>query len=42
MYPVEVAYLQEPTEDYVAEAVRVVWGLHMQVCLILHKLGLVH
>ncbi|KAF8610574.1 P-loop containing nucleoside triphosphate hydrolase protein [Ceratobasidium sp. AG-I] len=30
MYPVEVAYLQEPTEDYVAEAVRVVWGLHMQ------------
>lgn len=31
MYPVEVAYLQEPTEDYVAEAVRVIWGLHMQV-----------
>ena len=31
MYPVEVVYLQEPTEDYVAEAVRVVWGLHMQV-----------
>ncbi|KAB5596396.1 ATP-dependent RNA helicase [Ceratobasidium theobromae] len=30
MYPVEVAYLQEPTEDYVSEAVRVVWGLHMQ------------
>ncbi|KDN51841.1 hypothetical protein RSAG8_00390, partial [Rhizoctonia solani AG-8 WAC10335] len=30
MYPVEVAYLKEPTEDYVAEAVRVVWGLHMQ------------
>ncbi|KAG9122768.1 hypothetical protein FRC07_000710 [Ceratobasidium sp. 392] len=30
MYPVEVAYLQEPTEDYVSEAVRVVWGLHLQ------------
>ncbi|CAE7066938.1 unnamed protein product [Rhizoctonia solani] len=30
MYPVEVAYLKESTEDYVAEAVRVVWGLHMQ------------
>ncbi|GAB1517226.1 hypothetical protein RhiTH_000270 [Rhizoctonia solani] len=30
MYPVEVAYLKEPTEDYVSEAVRVVWGLHMQ------------
>lgn len=38
MYPVEVAYLQEPTEDYVSEAVRVVWGLHMQVKVVLTSL----
>lgn len=31
MFPVEVAYLQEPTSDYVREAVRVVWGIHQQV-----------
>jgi ATP-dependent RNA helicase DDX35 len=30
MYPVEIAYLSEPTEDYVKEAVRVVWNLHLQ------------
>ncbi|KAF8321627.1 P-loop containing nucleoside triphosphate hydrolase protein [Clavulina sp. PMI_390] len=30
MFPVEVAYLQEPTSDYVKEAVRVVWGIHLQ------------
>lgn len=34
MYPVEVAYLKEPTEDYVSEAVRVAWGLHMQASTI--------
>lgn len=31
MFPVEVAYLNEPTSDYVAEAVKVVWGIHSQV-----------
>jgi ATP-dependent RNA helicase DDX35 len=31
MFPVEVAYLSDPTPDYVLEAVKVVWGLHMQV-----------
>jgi ATP-dependent RNA helicase DDX35 len=31
MYPVEVAYLAEPTPDYVREAVRTIWGIHMQV-----------
>lgn len=30
MYPVEIAYLSTPAEDYVREAVRVVWNLHMQ------------
>jgi ATP-dependent RNA helicase DDX35 len=30
MYPVEIAYLSEPTEDYVKEAVKVVWNLHLQ------------
>jgi ATP-dependent RNA helicase DDX35 len=30
MYPVEIAHLSEPTEDYVREAVRVVWNLHLQ------------
>lgn len=31
MYPVEVAYLAEPTTDYVREAVRTIWGIHIQV-----------
>jgi len=30
VYPVEIAYLSEPTEDYVKEAVNVVWNLHLQ------------
>lgn len=30
MFPVEVAYLKEPTSDYVREAVNVVWGIHLQ------------
>lgn len=33
MFPVEVAYLNEPTSDYVAEAVKVVWGIHSQVSI---------
>ena len=32
MYPVEVAYLQEPTPDYVNKAAKTVWNIHMQVC----------
>ena len=31
MYPVEVAYLQEPTPDYVRKAAEVVWNLNLQV-----------
>lgn len=30
MYPVEVAYLQEPTPDYVRKAAETVWSIHMQ------------
>ncbi|KZV91608.1 P-loop containing nucleoside triphosphate hydrolase protein [Exidia glandulosa HHB12029] len=30
MFPVEAAYLKEPTPDYVREAVRVVWEIHLQ------------
>lgn len=31
MYPVEVAYLQQPTADYVRKAAETVWNIHMQV-----------
>ncbi|OBZ75771.1 putative ATP-dependent RNA helicase DHX35 [Grifola frondosa] len=30
MYPVQVAYLQEPTSDYVRKAAEVVWSIHLQ------------
>ncbi|GBE82564.1 Pre-mRNA-splicing factor ATP-dependent RNA helicase prp22 [Sparassis crispa] len=30
MYPVQVAYLQEPVSDYVRKAAEVVWNIHMQ------------
>ncbi|KAH7103787.1 P-loop containing nucleoside triphosphate hydrolase protein [Auriculariales sp. MPI-PUGE-AT-0066] len=30
MFPVEAAYLQESTSDYVREAVRCVWEIHLQ------------
>lgn len=30
MYPVEIAYLSEPTEDYVRKAVQTVWDLHLK------------
>ncbi|PSR75131.1 hypothetical protein PHLCEN_2v9316 [Hermanssonia centrifuga] len=30
MYPVEVAYLQEPSPDYVRKAAEVVWNIHLQ------------
>ncbi|KAJ3554582.1 hypothetical protein NM688_g3031 [Phlebia brevispora] len=29
MYPVEVAYLQEPTADYVRKAAETVWNIHL-------------
>jgi ATP-dependent RNA helicase DDX35 len=31
MYPVEVAYLQEPTPDYVRKAAETVWNINLQV-----------
>lgn len=31
MYPVEVAYLREPTSDYVRTAAEVVSSIHMRV-----------
>jgi ATP-dependent RNA helicase DDX35 len=33
MYPVEVAYLQEPTPDYVRKAAEVAWEINLQVSL---------
>ncbi|KAF9532436.1 P-loop containing nucleoside triphosphate hydrolase protein [Crepidotus variabilis] len=30
MYPVEIAYLQEPTPDYVQKAAEVVWNINLQ------------
>lgn len=33
MYPVEVAYLSEPTADYVQKAAEVVWNINLQVSL---------
>lgn len=41
MFPVEVAYLREPTSDYVREAVNVVWGIHLQVPHDINLLGVV-
>lgn len=34
MFPVEIAYLAEPTPDYVREAVRTIWSIHLQVCFV--------
>lgn len=31
MYPVEVAYLAEPTPDYVQKAAEVVWNINLRV-----------
>jgi len=31
MFPVEVAYLKEPTPDYVRKAAQVVWDINLQV-----------
>ncbi|KAG8977850.1 hypothetical protein FRC05_000378 [Tulasnella sp. 425] len=30
MFPVEIAYLKEPCSDYVMEAVRIVWEIHLR------------
>jgi hypothetical protein len=42
MYPVEVAYLQEPAPDYVRKAAEVVWNINLQVIthLLLDDIGL--
>lgn len=31
MYPVEVAYLQEPTADFVRKAAEVAWNINLRV-----------
>lgn len=31
MYPVQIAYLEDPTPDYVRKAAEIVWNLNMQV-----------
>jgi ATP-dependent RNA helicase DDX35 len=33
MYPVEVAYLQEPAPDYVRKAAEVAWNINLQVSI---------
>lgn len=33
MYPVEVAYLEEPTPDYVETAAEIAWRINLQVRL---------
>jgi ATP-dependent RNA helicase DDX35 len=30
MYPVEIAYLSQPAEDYVKEAVKTIWSLNLR------------
>lgn len=35
MYPVQVAYLQEPAPDYVQKATETIWNIHLQVTQIL-------
>lgn len=32
MYPVELAYLKEPTADYVKKAAETAWNINLQVC----------
>ncbi len=31
MYPVEVAYLEKPTPDYVMKSAEVAWNINLQV-----------
>lgn len=37
MYPVEIAYLEEPATDYVKTAVEVAWKVNLQVRLVIHN-----
>lgn len=39
MYPVEVAYLEEPTTDYIKMAVEVTWKINLQVRLVVLVCG---
>lgn len=32
MYPVQIAYTEEPVPNFVEKAAQVVWNIHMQVC----------
>ena len=34
MYPVEVAYLEEPTTDYIKMAAEVTWKINLQVRMV--------
>jgi len=36
MFPVEVAYLQEPTPDYVRTAAEISWNINLQVSRMRH------
>lgn len=38
MYPVEIAYLEEPTADYISMAVEVTWKINLQVRSVVHNL----
>jgi hypothetical protein len=33
MYPVEVAYLREPSPNYVQKAAEVIWNINLQVII---------
>lgn len=43
MYPVELAYLQEPTADYVRKAAEVAWNVNLQVsnCLVSNRVAVI-
>ena len=32
VHPVEIAYLQNPSPDYVSKAAEVAWNINLQVC----------
>lgn len=38
MYPVEIAYLEEPTTNYIRMAVEVTWKINLQVCSVVCNL----
>lgn len=37
MYPVEIAYLEEPAPDYIRMAVEVTWKINLQVRLAVYN-----